>query len=570
MDGFEWDTEQGRKHLKMSANDETEPDSAMKRRKIASPSGLNRAASPDGFDALLTPADLATSFVPHQVFEINDFEIGKHLGRGKFGSIYVARERFSQYVCALKVLQKKQLIKHCVEKQLQREIEIQSHLRHPNILRMYNWFHDSKRIYLILELAPGGELFDLLQKRGRFSEARAAWYLSQMVHAIKYIHEKNVIHRDIKPENILLGLRDTLKMSDFGWSVHLGAPHQKRTTFCGTLDYLPPEMVNETSYTKDIDTWALGILLYEFINGRAPFESRDAQETYRKIKYRPPEFMPDISKDAKDLINSMLEKDPKKRLSLENVRAHKFLQAVMRDERFCQERYGGVSARMPTPKRKMKVLTPKANAEDYFKAPPRVLGVQPGVIGSIGVLPSVLPPGLNPAQAVSDEVLMSIRLGVPPQEMQINRMQENLLGGTEATEYLSQLGRAPPSQGATGEKTAAAAKAKAGAAGSAATGGASSGAQTTVANPKAAAAVSAVAHNENLRSALDEPMAGARNLPDLDEETDGGTPSSRRQILMELLVMVIYFYHRTLMLLIISCKIYAPPGAIPFIYNILT
>ncbi|CAD7939601.1 unnamed protein product [Amoebophrya sp. A120] len=347
----------------------TRHDTSMKvkkRRKIAQSPGSGLYGS--GTEPEHTPADLATNFVKDQIFEKDDFEIGKHLGRGKFGSIYVARERKSKYICALKVLQKKQLIKHCVEKQLQREIEIQSHLRHPNILRLYNWFHDTNRIYLILELAPGGELFELLQKRGRFSEARAAWYLSQMVHAIHYVHCKNIIHRDIKPENILLGLRDTLKMSDFGWSVHLGGPQQKRTTFCGTLDYLPPEMVNETTYGKDVDTWALGILLYEFINGKAPFESRDAQETYRKIKYRVPEFLDDVSRDARDLILAMLEKDPKKRLPLDGVRNHKFLQAVMRDERFCQERYGGVSAQMPTPKKKMKMLDANMKSEDYFNA----------------------------------------------------------------------------------------------------------------------------------------------------------------------------------------------------------
>merc|ERR1719230_2259115 len=109
-------------------------------------------------------------------FSLDDIDVGKRLGAGKFGSVYVARERRSGFLFALKVLEKAQLIKHKVEHQLRREIEIQSHLRHHNILRLYSFFHDERRIYLMLEMAPGGELYDQLRARGFFSESRAAWY----------------------------------------------------------------------------------------------------------------------------------------------------------------------------------------------------------------------------------------------------------------------------------------------------------------------------------------------------------------------------------------------------------
>merc|ERR1719326_2128348 len=146
-------------------------------------------------------------------FSLQDIDVGCRLGAGKFGAVYVARERRSGFLFALKILDKAQLIKHHVEHQLRREIEIQSHCRHVNILRLYNFFYDEKRVYLMLEMAPGGELYTLLQQRGAFSEARSAWYFKQIAEAINYCHSKNVIHRDIKPENILIGMNDTLKIA---------------------------------------------------------------------------------------------------------------------------------------------------------------------------------------------------------------------------------------------------------------------------------------------------------------------------------------------------------------------
>ena len=166
---------------------------------------------------------------------------GRPLGRGKFGNVYLCRLRAANFIVALKVLQKGQLMKAGVEHQLRREIEIQAHLRHKNILRMYGYFWDEKRVYIILEYAPKGELYKELTRRGRCSERRAAAYVGALAAALDYMHSKHVIHRDIKPENLLLGYKGDVKVADFGWSVH--APSSRRTTLCGTLDYLPPEMI---------------------------------------------------------------------------------------------------------------------------------------------------------------------------------------------------------------------------------------------------------------------------------------------------------------------------------------
>ncbi|KAK4231573.1 kinase-like domain-containing protein [Podospora fimiseda] len=260
-------------------------------------------------------------------FHLGMFEIGRPLGKGKFGRVYLAKERSSNFICALKVLYKSELQHGTgVEKQVRREIEIQSNLRHPNILKLYGHFHDSKRIFLILEFAGKGELYKHLQREQRFPEWKAAQYIAQMASALRYLHRKHVIHRDIKPENILMGIHGEIKISDFGWSVH--APNNRRKTLCGTLDYLPPEMIKSGSkdnwYNEKVDLWSLGVLTYEFLVGEAPFEDTPVmtQKRIARADMTIPEW---VSKEAKDLIKKLLVLDPEKRLSLEEVQTHPWI-----------------------------------------------------------------------------------------------------------------------------------------------------------------------------------------------------------------------------------------------------
>ncbi len=279
-------------------------------------------------------------------FHLSMFEIGKPLGKGKFGRVYLAKERSSNFICALKVLHKSELQHGGIERQVRREIEIQSNLAHPNVLRLYGHFHDAKRIFLILEFAGKGELYKHLRKDQRFPEWKAAMYIAQMASALKYLHKKHVIHRDIKPENILVGIHGEIKLSDFGWSAH--APNNRRKTMCGTLDYLPPEMIKPSSgsggyYSEKIDLWSLGVLTYEFLVGEAPFEDTQVMTQRRIVRCEMtvPSF---VSPEARDLIKKvswlphvtskddqadfgfqLLVLDPEKRIPLEEVEQHPWI-----------------------------------------------------------------------------------------------------------------------------------------------------------------------------------------------------------------------------------------------------
>ncbi|KAL8114281.1 serine/threonine-protein kinase Aurora-3 [Apium graveolens] len=261
---------------------------------------------------------------PSRKWSMDDFEIGKPLGKGKFGRVYLAREIKSKYIVALKVIFKQQVEKYRLSHQLKREMEIQMSLNHPNVLRLYGWFHDDERICLILEYAHRGELYGELRRTGSLSEKQAATYIASLTQALAYCHQKDVIHRDIKPENLLLDHEGRLKIADFGWSVQ---SKSKRNTMCGTLDYLAPEMVENRAHDYAVDNWTLGVLCYEFLYGNPPFEAETQKDTFRRIMKIDLMFPPSprVSTEAKDLISRLLVRDSSKRLSLQKIIKHPWI-----------------------------------------------------------------------------------------------------------------------------------------------------------------------------------------------------------------------------------------------------
>ncbi|CAB3410541.1 unnamed protein product [Caenorhabditis bovis] len=242
--------------------------------------------------------------------DLNDFEVGRPLGRGGFGRVYLARTKYGHFHVALKVISKKSLVAKESAYLLEREIEIQTHLRHRNILQLYTYFWDERRIFLVLEYAPRGELYKMMHSQidGRFGEVMVGKFIFEICDALSYCHRKNVIHRDIKPENLLLGINMELKIADFGWSVH--TPSDRRTTLCGTLDYLAPEIVLGRDHSMSIDAWAIGVLCYELMVGVPPFSCDDPKETTKnieKINYKLPDV---VTNGARSLIKRLLVFEP--------------------------------------------------------------------------------------------------------------------------------------------------------------------------------------------------------------------------------------------------------------------
>lgn len=214
--------------------------------------------------------------------------------------------------------------------QFRREVFIMYELHHPHIIKLYNHFEDERYFYLIMELADRGNLFHKLRKERQFSEQVAAQYFREIVLAVEYLHSHvpSIIHRDIKPENILFGQGGRLKLTDFGWSnYHAQDSTVLRFTMCGTLEYLPPEMVEHTGHDTSADIWCLGVLLFEMLVGHTPFKPSNnnrkvMMQSIREGKIKFPLAFPLL---AKDLVAKMLHKSPAKRATVKEVKEDKWL-----------------------------------------------------------------------------------------------------------------------------------------------------------------------------------------------------------------------------------------------------
>lgn len=274
----------------------------------------------------------ASLYQSNSFYDIGNFEKVKIntqikiLGSGAFGSVYLVRHKQNGAYYALKQMNK-QTLKNMIDYSIiHREFNIHIMLSHENICKLYAYREDDENFYMIMEYESNGNLFSEIQKHKKgLNEDKAYEYFIQICNAILFLHSHGIIHRDIKPENCLLDMNKNIKLCDFGWTTRVSS--QLRTTFCGTFEYMAPEIIQEHPYSKSVDIWSLGILLYEMLHGYSPFRGNgNAKEIMKNILKGKFQFKKEsLSNEVQSLINELLDPNENKRITIEKVYLHPWI-----------------------------------------------------------------------------------------------------------------------------------------------------------------------------------------------------------------------------------------------------
>lgn len=323
-----------------------------------------------------------------------DFEILKLIGKGTFGQVFQVRKKDTLRIYAMKVLSKKVIIQ---KKEVQHTIGERNILvrtataESPFIVGLKFSFQTPADLYLVTDYMSGGELFWHLQREGRFHEGRAKFYIAELILALRHLHQHDIVYRDLKPENILLDANGHIALCDFGLSKANLSKGDTTNTFCGTTEYLAPEvLLDEQGYTKMVDFWSLGVLVFEMCCGWSPFYAEDTQQMYKNIAFGKVRFPRDaLSTEGRNFVKGLLNRNPNHRLGAkadaDELMAHPFFADVNWDAL-------GKKALVPPFKPKLKGELDTSNFDPEFTN-----ALASGNSSSLNARAAALASGVNPA-----------------------------------------------------------------------------------------------------------------------------------------------------------------------------
>ncbi|KAL0576487.1 Serine/threonine-protein kinase [Marasmius crinis-equi] len=264
----------------------------------------------------------------NETLTIEAFDLLKVIGKGSFGKVMQVRKKDTQRIYALKTIRKAHIAQRPGEiTHILAERTVLALVNNPFIVPLKFSFQNPDKLYLVMSFVNGGELFYHLQREGKFDQDRSRFYAAELLMALEHLHGFNVVYRDLKPENILLDYTGHIALCDFGLCKLNMSETEKTNTFCGTPEYIAPELLESQGYTKTVDWWTLGVLLYEMMTGLPPFYDENVNTMYQRILTDPLNFPPDMSSEAKSVMTGLLQRDPAKRLGAnggEEIKRHPF------------------------------------------------------------------------------------------------------------------------------------------------------------------------------------------------------------------------------------------------------
>ncbi|EGR29246.1 protein kinase domain protein [Ichthyophthirius multifiliis] len=259
---------------------------------------------------------------------LQDFTLLNVIGKGSFSKVVLVRKKDDKKLYALKILKKKLIHEKNQYRNLITERNILINTNHPFIIKHYSAFQNNKKLFFLLEYCPGGELFNLLWRKKTFNESQTLFYVAQIVLGLEYLHDLNIIYRDLKPENVLIDIDGYIKLADFGLS-KMQQNNQNMKSVCGTKQYYAPEIFTGKGYGREIDYWTLGCLCFELISGKPPF-----QNEYEILNTDINQICSSLncSIEFKDFIINLLQRNPQKRMNLQQCKQHKALHVINWDQ----------------------------------------------------------------------------------------------------------------------------------------------------------------------------------------------------------------------------------------------